>query len=148
MDDHAWTPLHTAAQAGELAAVDELIAGDADVNATIRDSMHDSDPASWAEFSRRPEIAQTIRVMEAISVRDWDRLKPLLHPYLHFDGLRGRKQARAPRPGHRHQVAGHRRAARRPGLPLAVQRGLKSPGASSIGVPCGVRSAARSQASW
>jgi Ankyrin repeats (many copies) len=82
------TPLHLAAAWGHGDVVRLLLGHDADT--TIRDPMHDSDPAGWADFFGQPGVAQTLRAMEAIRRRDWDRLEPLLHPDVHFDGIRGR----------------------------------------------------------
>jgi len=52
------TPLHLAALAGHAEVARVLV--DAGADPRIRDSKHDSDAIGWAEFFKRPEIAQIL----------------------------------------------------------------------------------------
>jgi hypothetical protein len=41
-------------------------------------------------------MSEVDAVLQAIEARDWERVKPLLHPYLHWgDELRGRRNVLA-----------------------------------------------------
>jgi len=53
------TALHLAAQAGRRDAVETLLALGADPG--VRDALHDSTPAGWAEFGGHPELAALLR---------------------------------------------------------------------------------------
>jgi ankyrin repeat protein len=53
------TALHLAAQAGHRQAVETLLELGADPN--LRDELHGGDPAGWAEFSCRLELASLLR---------------------------------------------------------------------------------------
>jgi hypothetical protein len=56
--DPSWTPLHTAAQAGDLDAVQRLLAGGADPNA--REAGDNTTPLHWAAAAKEVEIARAL----------------------------------------------------------------------------------------
>jgi ankyrin repeat protein/uncharacterized glyoxalase superfamily protein PhnB len=56
--DPTWTPLHTAAQAGDLDAVRGLLAGGADPNA--REAGDNTTPLHWAAAAKQVEIARAL----------------------------------------------------------------------------------------
>jgi ankyrin repeat protein len=53
------TALHLAAQNGRLDAIQALLERGADP--TVKDGLHDSDPAGWAEFGGHPDAAELLR---------------------------------------------------------------------------------------
>ena len=53
------TALHLAAQAGRRDAVEALLELGAD--STLRDALHDGDPAGWAAFAGHDELAARLR---------------------------------------------------------------------------------------
>ena len=56
--DPSWTPLHTAAQAGDLEAVRKLLADGADPNA--REAGDNTTPLHWAAAAKHVEIARAL----------------------------------------------------------------------------------------
>ncbi len=56
------TPMHLAALHGHAEVVRALL--DAGADSTIHDSMHDSDPAGWAEHAGQPAIAAVLRAAQ------------------------------------------------------------------------------------
>ena len=56
------TPLHLAAQGGNLGAVEALL--DAGADPTLRDGLYNSTPAGWAEFGREDAAAELLRDRE------------------------------------------------------------------------------------
>ena len=63
MPDTGRSPLHAAVATGSGHDAPEVVREllDAGADTTIHDSMHDSDPAGWAEHAGQPAIAAMIR---------------------------------------------------------------------------------------
>ena len=59
------TPAHHAAAAGDVVALELLVAHGADL--TARDPQYDATPLGWAEFFEQPDAAAYLRGLEAPS---------------------------------------------------------------------------------
>ena len=109
---------------------------DDEMRELVTDAWRMCTPAMLHDLPELPE--PTAAAWAAIDEGEWGELRPLLHPYLHFDTT-GRRAARAqqgaappagttrrPRPPTRGRDPG------RPGLPLGP---LTGPGPRSLGLP-------------